>query len=403
MEHFVLYMELLLRIAAFALGIMIIGVTIMTTIRVFVLPRGENAWMSRQIFRYVYRLFLLGVYKAQTYEERDRVLALFAPVVLLVQPLVYLTSIVIGYTPVYWAFDARPLSLLTLEEAFHLSGSSLMTLGFASVDPHNFLFQILSFSEAALGMIIVALLIAYLPAIYTAFAEREKLVALLEVRAGSPPSGLVFLQRVYRNQGHVEDLNPVWERWEEWFAAIEESHTSLVALVFFRSPMPDRHWITAAGAILDAAALLDAVVDEPRQIESVLMIRAGYVSLRRIADFFGMIPYDPNPAPDDPISICREEFDEVYDEMQASGIPIKADREQAWRDFSGWRINYDRVLLGLARLTSAPYALWSSDRTLLDMRHIPGISPGDDFIYHPSYEKKRKQQEQLTERMRESS
>jgi len=218
------------------------------------------------------------------------------------------------------------------------------------------------------------------------------LVALLEVRAGSPPSGLTFLQRVYRNQGNVESLSSAWERWEEWFAAIEESHTSLVALVFFRSPMPDRHWITAAGAILDAAALLDSVVDEPRQIECVLMIRAGYVSLRRIADFFGTIPYNPNPDPTEPISICREEFDEVYDDMLNSGIPVKADREQAWRDFSGWRVNYDRVLLGLARLTSAPYAVWSSDRTMLDMRHIPGLSPTEDFIQRPAYEKKFKKQ-----------
>lgn len=392
------YGELFLRVVLVFSGIAIVSFAVMTTIRVFILPRGENAWLSRQIFRYTYRLFLFRTYKAQSYEERDRVLALFAPVVLLVQPLVYLAAIVLGYTPVYWALDSQPLSLWTLEEAFFLSGSSLMTLGFAAVDSHNLVLQILSFSQAALGMIIVALLIAYLPTIYSAFSQREKLVAMLEVRAGSPPSGITFLKRVYRNQVNVERLNPVWERWEDWFAAIEESHTSLVALVFFRSPMPDRHWITAAGAILDAAALLDCVVDEPRQTECVFMIRAGYVSLRRIADFFGMIPYDPNPSPDDPISICREEFDEVYDEIREAGIPVKADREQAWRDFSGWRVNYDRVLLGLARLTSAPYAMWSSDRTLIDMRHIPGLSPREDFLYRPIYEKKAKKAETVIDK-----
>jgi len=44
--------------------------------------------------------------------------------------------------------------------------------------------------------------------------------------------------------------------------------------------------------------------------------------------------------------------------LAADGVPVKADREQAWR------VNYDRVLLALARMTMAPYAMWSSDRSI---------------------------------------
>jgi hypothetical protein len=74
------------------------------------------------------------------------------------------------------------------------------------------------------------------------------------------------------------------------------------------------------------------------------------------------IRYDPDPAPDGPISIAREEWDEVVAEMEQIGVPIKTDREQAWRDFAGWRVNYDSVLVALADLTTAPDAPWSSDR-----------------------------------------
>lgn len=387
--------EIVARIGIALIGCWLVFFTVATTIRVFVLPRGENAWLARQVFRAVYRVFLLAAYKKETYEERDSVLALFAPVVLLVQPMVYLALIVLGFTPIYWSLNSAPLTLFTLEEAFFLSGSSLMTLGFAPVDSHNIPVQIFAFTQAGMGMMFVALLIAYLPTIYSAFSTRESLVAMLEVRAGSPPSGVTMLQRVYRNSsGSVVALDKVWERWEEWFAQIEESHTSLVALVFFRSPMPDRHWVTAAGAVLDAASLLDAVVDLPRSTGSVMCIRAGYVSLRRIADFFGTIPYDSNPSPDDMISIARDEFDEAYDELRDSGIPV-VDRELAWQSFRGWRVNYDRVLLGLARITSAPYAPWSSDRTTMDMRHIPGIQPGETFNYKPKYEQKAPKKREL--------
>jgi len=382
------FIDITARIGIALIGCWLIYFTVATTIRVFVLPRGENAWLARQIFRTVYRIFLLAAYKKQTYDERDAVLALFAPVVLLIQPLIYLALIIIGFTPIYWTLNPGPLAVSGLSEAFFLSGSSLMTLGFAPVESGNIPVQILAFTQAAMGMIFVALLIAYLPTIYSAFSTREALVAMLEVRAGSPPFAATLLKRVYRNGGGVEALNSVWERWEEWFAQIEESHTSLVALVFFRSPMPDRHWVTAAGAILDAASLLDAVIDEPRSAESVMCIRAGYVSLRRIADFFGTIPYNSNPSSDDPISIARDEFDEVYDELRDSGIPV-LERDIAWENYRGWRVNYDRVLLGLARITSAPYAPWSSDRTTIDMRHIPGIAPRDNFAYKPSYEKEK--------------
>ena len=43
-------------------------------------------------------------------------------------------------------------------------------------------------------------------------------------------------------------------------------------------------------------------------------------------------------------------------------LDLKADREQAWRDFAGWRVNYDSVLQQLAKLVMAPPAPWITDR-----------------------------------------
>jgi len=46
----------------------------------------------------------------------------------------------------------------------------------------------------------------------------------------------------------------------------------------------------------------------------------------------------------------------------ASGVPLKQDFEQAWRDFAGWRVNYDSVYIAIADLTMAPPSPWSGDR-----------------------------------------
>lgn len=167
----------------------------------------------------------------------------------------------------------------------------------------------------------------------------------------------------YHRIGWPGGFDEVWKAWQQWFAELEESHVSMPALAFFRSPQPDRSWVTAAGAVLDGAALVLSTVDGERDPEAQLLVRSGYVSLRRIATYFD-IPFDPDPRPDDPISVERAEYDDACERMARAGVPIKADRDQAWQDFAGWRVNYDRVLVALAGYTEAPPAPWSSDRSV---------------------------------------
>ncbi|MEO8607038.1 MAG: hypothetical protein ABI690_04120 [Chloroflexota bacterium] len=347
-------MSMIVNLLGFLLGMFIVGVTLMSAIRTFVLPRGDNNALTRYVFRVTFAVFNLRLRKVTTYEQRDRIMAFFAPITLLMLPIVWLILIILGYTLMY-----RAVGLPSWYQAFKISGSSLFTLGFFTSDTLHA--SILEFSEATIGLGIVALLLAYLPTMYAAFSRRETLVTLLEVRADSPPSAITMITRAHGIRG-LDYLRGRWEDWEVWFSEIDESHTSLGPINFFRSPQPDRSWITAAGAVLDAASLMTSTIDVPSTPEAQLCIRAGFVALRHIADYFD-IDHHPDPHfPDQPISISREEFEEACDQMAAAGVPIKADREKAWQDFAGWRVNYDTVLLELAQLLMAPYAPWSSDR-----------------------------------------
>ncbi len=342
-----------LEILVFLIGLYIVLSTLAAATRTFVLPRGENVPLTRFIFRVVRGLFDLRIRLAKTYEERDKIMALYAPAALLLTPIVWLGLVLIGYMGMYWAIGVRPVG-----DDFFISGSSLLTLGFAPVDTP--LERFLAFTEATIGLGLVALLIAYLPTMYNAFSRRETQVALLEAYASSPPTALDMISRIHDIHG-LAYLGEIWSQWELWFAEVEESHTSLAALTFFRSPLPERSWVTAAGTVLDVASLATSTLDIPPDPRANLCIRAGYLALRRIAAFF-RIPFDNDPQPTDPISIRQAEFDELYDALGRIGVPLKADRYQAWRDFAGWRVNYDRVLLALARLTMAPLAPWTSDR-----------------------------------------
>lgn len=66
-------------------------------------------------------------------------------------------------------------------------------------------------------------------------------------------------------------------------------------------------------------------------------------------------------------------------------MPIRSDLDQAWKDWAGWRVNYDTVLLALAELTIAPYAPWIriGRRPLISLpRRVSGIPGGsiDDEV-----------------------
>jgi hypothetical protein len=205
-----------------------------------------------------------------------------------------------------------------------------------------------------------------LPTMYTAFSRREAVVTMLEVRAGSPPSALEMFLR-YKRLNRWDKLTDLWLQWENFFVDIEESHTSLAALAFFRSPQAHRCWVTASGAVLDAASIAVSTLDIPADAQANLTIRAGFLALQHIASSF-QIEFNHEPKPTDPISITRFEFDSMYEALKKDGVPVKADRDQCWRDYAGWRVNYDTVLLTLCSLTMAPYAPWSSDRSLRMMR-----------------------------------
>ena len=317
--------------------------------RTVVVPRAKQVWISRAVF---------GLLRSVFYRGSEAMKARFAPTALLVLPLVWSIGVLLGCSATFWALGVEPY-----RDALVLSGSSLTTLGFRTTDDLPTL--LLAIFEGLVGLGLVALLISFLPTMYSAFSRREIAVAKLDLRStwsdgtASPASLLVRTQQI-SGLGQVSEM---WGEWENWFVEVEETHTSFPILVFFRSPVPDRSWIVSAGIALDAASLYHSTLDLPREPRAALMIRTGALTLRRIADVFGFV-YPDDPQPGDSISVSRAEYDEVYDRLRNEGLPVKADREQAWNDFAGWRVNYDVVLLQLAALIDAPTAQWISDRTV---------------------------------------
>ena len=343
--------EYALRVLAGLAGGWLVITTVSGAIRSFVLPRNESVRLNVFVFAGVRALFDFAARRASNYAQRDRIMSHYAPVGLVALPIGWLALVGLGYTGIYWALGVKDFT-----KSYELSGSSLLTLG--TTKQNGLIVNIFSYSEATLGLLLLTLLISFLPTIYQAFSRREVVVAQLELRAGIPNSACGLLRWLGHDKDFLND-DTHWLAWEKWFVEIDESHTSLPVLAFFRSPQAGRSWVTAAGLVLDSANLLFSALDVPRSRQVELTFTAGCLALNRIHRFFdkksGTEPAElrseveqANAAPG------RADFALAWQDLQAAGLPLRPSEDEAWQHYHERRQRYAQALNFLEQLLMAP-------------------------------------------------
>src|SRR5690348_15344192 len=155
-----------------------------------IVTRSVSSRLTRWVDQVVDRAYQLAVSRASEYSRADRVLATQAAAILLTQLAAWLIVAYVGFALLLWPFASHGVV-----SAFIDAGSSLFTLGFAV--PAGLAPTVIVFLAAATGLVILALQIAYLPALYAAFNRRETQVALLSGRAGVPSWGPELLARTH--------------------------------------------------------------------------------------------------------------------------------------------------------------------------------------------------------------
>ncbi len=356
------------RWVAAACGALLVLTAWSSVIGTLIVPRLVGSWLTRwadMVVLAAYRLLTRGV---ADYKTRDRILATQAAAILLTQLAAWLGIIFAGFTLVLWPFAGRGLAA-----AFTDAGSSVFTLGFA--EPQGTAPAALVFAAAATGLVIVALQIGYLPTLYSAFNRRETEVALLNARAGVPAWGPELLSRTHyafdSGVSTLDTLPELYTRWERWAADVAESHTTYLPLVRFRSPLRLSSWVTSLLAVLDSAAMILALAPEHAPtVPARLCLRGGFQCFRRIARAMGLqMPEEADPEAG--ISLTYEEFLEGVEQLRQVGFDMTRDPSDAWPDFVGWRVNYERAAYAIAAAVDAVPARWSGPRR----QPTPPIAP----------------------------
>ncbi len=337
-------------------GIFVVVVAIGLAIRTFMVPSGAPPFINRFIFRLTQIVFdgLARIIRSEP--RRHLVLSLYAPVSLLIVLGVIMLLIAFGYTLAFYGVGIKPFI-----RSFLFSASGISTLGFESPGS-NFGAIVLSAAEALTMTTVVALLIGYLPGIFGSYQQREQAVSSLDELAGSRPDGVRVVDAFLETYGSTK-LGGFWQSWLDWFRARASAGSTLSGELYLRSSTWDRAWICAAGAILDAASLVESCLDLTTDPAAERLVHFGSNSLRQV-----LLPLNlqcpPKPSwPETGINVTADEFFEAYDHFKAEGLAMKPDRDAAWKEFARLRVQYECPLMALVRLKKAPMgARWMTDR-----------------------------------------
>jgi len=358
----------------------VVVLTVADVVLTMVLPRRPSGLerISLWVNRMVRMGFVLASHVAKTYERQDAILAPTGPVALVVQLLFWAGCLVLGFALILVGAG------LSFGDGLLQALTALFTVG--AVHSGGEADSGVDISVGAMWVVIVALQIAYLPALYSSFNRREGLVALLESRAGVPAWGPELLAR-HQLVGISDTLPDLYAAWEQWAADVAETHTTYPVLLLFRSPEPWYSWLLGLLAVLDAAAMHLALAPSEASSQARLCLRMGFTLLNRIATTIGW-EVDPDPDPDGPINLTFDEFERAVAMLVGVGFVTERSAEDAWADFRGWRVNYESVAYRLADRLTVPPAPWSGQRRHMrsgpvEPRRPPQRRPGggESFVY----------------------
>ena len=283
-----------MRVFALILGLLCCLGVMLDAFQTIILPRRPAGR-----FR-ITRLFYLAtwtpwVWFAEhlcTRKIREQFYSVYGPGSLLLLLVLWAALLVTGFgllyfavgTPLADALNPHATLLTNLRTDLYFSGTTLVTLGLGDVTPTHLPARFLAVLECGTGLGFVALVIGYIPVIYTAFSHREVSVAMLDGRAGSPPTATELLRRHAYEGGEVE-LIALLAEWERWSAEILESHISYPLLCYYRSQHDNQSWLSALVAVLDACALLITTVEGPSARQAQLtfaMARHALIDLGHV-------------------------------------------------------------------------------------------------------------------------
>ena len=353
-----------LRWLEIAAGVLLIWIVLRDLFVAIVVPRPARgrfrpSTLLTRVTWFIWRWVSTRLGEGLPREDR---LGAYGPLLVIVLLFAWFIGLIVGYGLVIEGVRDQLVPVpKNLATSFYVA-ASLLTVGLTDFAPIGPVMRVVAVIEAATGLGLVAVVVSLLFSLYASFQKREVLIITLDALAGAPPSGVVLLENSLHSE-MVDHLEDTFHEWKMWSAEVLESHLAYPILAYFRSSHDNESWVSAIGAVLDAAVLVLTTVEDVPRGPAKLMYNAGTHLVEDLSWFF-------RTSHEHEVGIERFEFDTACERLAEAGFTV-TDREIAWTKFSKLRAAYAIPLNEMGRYWSIPPALWIGDRSYLPHRE-PG-------------------------------
>lgn len=352
-----------MRLAVFIVGVVGTFALVAAMVQSMLITRNSRNWISRVVSTSIIGLARIPLRFFRTYTARDRWLSGLAPATLLILLTVYGIGFIGTLGMAVWGSTD-----LDVWESLYQSGSTFTTLGI--VEPTNATSAIVSFIGAFLGLVVVAIFIGYLLALYGMYSNREAVMARLSTYAGEPAWGPEFLSRAAIIGRPLSDA-PNVDIVLGWVSELRLTQEMNPILAAFRSTSRNRHWVITALAALDAVALrlaFDKSGDVPADIQ---FLTQGTLALsafnRRDAENWSVerhiVSVIRGEFVADRLTLSDDEWQAGWDEMSRAGVKTVLSEATVRSRLEAMRSLYVDDAITLATSNHAIRAPWSGERT----------------------------------------
>ncbi|HLX35901.1 MAG TPA: hypothetical protein VKR30_11755 [Candidatus Limnocylindrales bacterium] len=332
------------------IGLFLLTLTLWDVFETVVVPRPTPGYF--RIGRYVVRSAWRGLRRLMqpaSAERRDYVFGLFGPAIAIVLLATWIVFLLLAYGFVLYGVRDQ---IAPVPESFsttvYVAGSSLLTLGSADFVAVGGVARAVVLVAGATGLMVVALVVTFLFSIYGSYQRRELEVIRLQATAGAPPSAVALLE-AFQQLGFADRLPAFFVVWQRWAAEVLDSHIAYPVLAWFRSSHDNLSWISALGAVLDAACLvLTTIRDLPRG-DAELVRRVG----AHLVEDMSNLGFRAGVS----TALDREGFELVCARLAAVGYQLEP-IDEAWPRFEAARSQYIERLEAMAAYWAVTATSW---------------------------------------------
>lgn len=345
-------------------GVAALLVVLFDAFQTIILPRRAvgRFRITKLFYALTWRPWVIAVQLAHNARRHETLYSYYGPLSLIMLLMVWAGGLIVGFALLFSALGSPlhdPSQMANFRSDLYMSGTTLFTLGLGDVTPHSPAVRALVILESGTGLGFLAAVMGYFPVLYGAFSRREVSIALLDARAGSPPTAAELLRR-HSHVGAEEALGLLLTEWERWSAELLESHISYPLLCYFRSQHNNQSWLSALTAILDTSALMIAGVrgHEARQAQlTFIMARHALIDLSQV------LSLEPLTGTAD--RLPRERYEELYNRLCQSGVSVCRD-DNSYERLRELRTLYEAHAEALAAYLHMSLPPWIPEKPRVD-------------------------------------